>query len=73
MHVGDDYASCRKMLASELETLKLYKEVLLVQVAHQQSETTLEEDMRILERKDLSNKMRAVVTYRAERKRILHS
>ena len=73
MQVGDDYASCRKMLASELETLKLYKEVLLVQVAHQQSKTTLEEDMRILERKDLSNKMRAVVTYRAERKRILHS
>ena len=73
MQVGDDYASCCKMLASELETLKLYKEVLLVQVAHQQSKTTLEEDMRILERKDLSNKMRAVVTYRAERKRILHS
>jgi hypothetical protein len=61
------------MLASELETLKLYKEVLLVQVAHQQSKTNLEEDMRILERKDLSNKMRAVVTYRAERKKILHS
>ena len=73
MQVGDDYASCRKVLVSELETLKLYKEVLLVQVAHQQSKTTLEEDMRILGRKDLSNKMRAVVTYRAERKRILHS
>jgi hypothetical protein len=34
VQIGDDKQTCERVLATELEALKLYKEVLLVQVAH---------------------------------------
>lgn len=73
MPLAESRVEANRLIMQELEVLSLYKEILLIQIEHQESKTTLQHDLELIQNLDTHFQLKFVVIYRAERKKILHS